>query len=73
MAEVKVTLTECLECNQIFVEDFDPCNFEKHPKQNGAYSVVSRKARHHGKPLSLLGYATDVRLDSSKLRVSFGK
>jgi len=70
---VRVMLTECLECNQIFVEEMDPCNFEKHQRQNDAYSVVSRKARHHGKPLSLLGFATDVRLDSSKLRGSFGK
>ena len=70
---VRVMLTECLECNQIFVEEMDPCNFEKHLKRNDAYSVVSRKAQHHGKPLSLLGYATDVRLDSSKLRASSGK
>lgn len=69
----KVTLAECLVCNQIFVEDFDPCQYEKRWKRNGAYSVVSRSLRHHGNPLSLLGYATDARSDYSKLKGSSGK
>jgi predicted Zn-dependent peptidase len=69
----QVTLAECQVCNQVFVEDFDACLYQMYEKRNGAYSVESRSLRHHGKALTLLGYAMDARSSCNKLKDSSRK
>jgi len=65
----EVMLSECVICKEIFVEEMPDCKVI----QNGAYSAEWRSLQHHGSPVSLLGFATDVRLGCSKLKGSSGK
>jgi len=67
--KVEVALLECQICKEIFIEEMPVCKV----KQNGAFSVEWRNLQHHGSPVSLLGFATDVRLGCSKQKGSSGK
>jgi len=65
----EVMLSECQICKEIFVEEMPDCKVT----QNGAYSAEWKSLQHHGSPVSLLGFATDVRLGCSKQKASSGK
>jgi len=64
-----VMLSECQVCKKIFVQEAPECKVT----QSGVYSAEWKSLQHHGNPVSLLGFATDVRLGCSKQKGSSGK